>query len=446
MKHPVSRRVFLGGAASAFAFTFVPGRVLGAEGQPPASDKLNVAGIGCSGKGASDVGGMASTENIVALCDIDENYAAGTFDRFPQARKFKDYRVMLQEMEKQIDVVTVSTADHSHAPASMMALKMGKHCFTQKPLTYSIFEARRLGEMAREKKVATVMGIQGHCGDNQRVLCEWIWAGVLGPVRELHIWTDRPGRWWKQGLERPKETPPCPPHIDWNLWLGPAPERPYHPVYHPVAWRGWWDFGTGALGDIGCHALDGPFWALKLAEAKTFEVQAVHSGHNGETYPNWSVITYEFPARGELLPPLKFVWYDGGKTAERPKELEPDRQLNDNGQIIVGDKATLFNGRIIPETKMKEMQPGLPRPTLPRIPDANPERVYGEFKRAIRGGTPCGANFPDFAGPLAEIVLAGNLALRTPKKIAWDVAAMRSTNVPEINQFVHREYRKGWTL
>ena len=436
---PLSRRAFLGGSAASLAFLVVPRHVLGGEGQKPPSDKINVAGIGCGGKGTSDVDGMAS-ENLVALCDIDERHAGGTFKKFPNAKKFKDYRVMLQEMDKQIDAVTVSTADHSHAPASMMAIQMGKHCFTQKPLTHSMHEARKLGEAAREHKVATVMGIQGHCGEHQRLLCEWVWGGVLGPVREVHIWTDRPGRWWRQGLERPKDTPPCPPHIDWDLWLGPAPVRPYHPVYHPVAWRGWWDFGTGALGDIACHAFDGVFWALKIGQAKTFEVQAVHSGHNGETYPLWSIITYQIPARADM-PALKLVWYDGGKLAERPKELEPERKLSDNGQILVGDKATMLDGRIIPDSKMKEMQPGLPPKTLPRSPG-----IYEEYKRAIRGGEPCGADFPDFAGPLTELVLAGNVAIRAGKKLAFDWPALKCTNEPEANNYLRREYRKGWTL
>jgi len=443
----INRRAFLGGAAaSALAagcrrLSIVPRHAIGGPRGIPPSEKINVAGIGCGGKGASDIVGMES-ENIVALCDVDTARGAGIFKRFPNARVFQDYRVMLQEMEKQIDAVTVSTADHSHAPASMMAIKMGKHCFTQKPLTHSMFEARALAEAARKHKVATVMGIQGHCGEHQRVLCEWVWGGVLGPVREVHIWTDRPGRWWNtQGMDRPKDTPPVPQGLDWNLWLGPAPERPYHPVYHPFAWRGWWDFGTGALGDIACHAFDGVFWALKIGQAKSFEVEAVHSGHNGETYPKWSIITYRIPARADM-PELKLVWYDGGKTAERPKELEPERKLGDNGQLLIGDKATMLDGRIIPEARMKEMQPALPPKTLPRSPG-----IYEEYKRAIRGGEPCGANFPDFAGPLAELVLSGNVAIRFPQtKLAWDWRRLRCTNVPEANRHVHREYRKGWTL
>jgi predicted dehydrogenase len=256
----------------------------------------------------------------------------------------------------------------------------------------------------------------------------------------VHIWTDRPGTWWTQGLERPKDTPPCPPHIDWNLWLGPAPVRPYHPCYHPVKWRGWWDFGTGALGDIACHAFDGVFWALHLGQAKTFEIEALTSGHNNDSFPLWSIITYQIPARGEM-PPVKLVWYDGGKMPERPKDLEPERKLGDNGNIIVGDKATMLDGRIIPETKMKEMQSGLPPKTLPRSPG-----IYAEYSRACRGGEPCGANFPDFAGPLTEMVLAANLAVRTGKKIVWDVPRMKCTNEPEVNNYVRREYRKGWTL
>jgi predicted dehydrogenase len=443
----LSRRAFLGTAATGLTFLVVPRHVVGGEGHKPPSDKLHVAAIGAGGKGADDVNGLAG-ENLVALCDVDEKRAAETFKKLPNARKFKDFRVMLREMDKQIDAVTVSTADHTHAVASMMAVKMGKHCYTQKPLTHSVHEARALAEAARKHKVATVMGIQGHCGEHQRILCEWVWGGVLGPVREVHIWTNRP--LWPQGLDvgRPKEKAEVPASLDWNLWLGPAPERPYHPCYHPADWRGWWDFGTGALGDIACHAFDGVFWALRLGQAQTVEIEAQHAGHNGETFPKWSILTYQFPARGDPstslgagMPPVKLVWYDGGKLPERPKGLEKERELGDNGQILVGDKATLFHGRIIPETKMKEMQPGLPPKTLPRAPD-----IYTEFTRACKGGEPCGANFPDFAGPLTEIVLAGNLALRVKEKIVWDVPNMKCANVPEANRYVHREYRKGWTL
>ena len=432
----ITRRAFVGGAA-ALAFSVVSRHVLGGEAHQAPSDTLGVAGVGVGGKGSSDVRGMGG-ENIVALCDVDAKRAAGNLKRFPKAQHFKDFRVMLEKCGSQIDAVTVSTPDHVHAPAAMMAIRMGKHCFTQKPLTHSIYEARQLGLAAREHKVATIMGVQGLCTESHRILCEWVWGDVLGPVREVHIWTNRPI--WPQGIPRPKDTPPCPKTLDWDLWLGPAPKRPYHPAYAPFKWRGWWDFGTGALGDIACHAFDAIFWSMKLGLAKTFEVEATHSGCNAETFPKWSVITYQFPERGGMAP-MKLVWYDGGKKPPRPKDLDPKRKLGGGGEIIIGDKATTYGGRIVPETKMKELRSSLPDKSIPRSPG-----IYKEFIRACKGGPPTVGNFPDFAGPLTEIVLAGNLAVKTGKKIAWDVEKLRCTNVPEANNYVRRDYRKGWTL
>ena len=437
MKRSLTRRGFLGGAASAaVGFTIVPAHVLGSPGKKAPSDKLNVACIGAGGKGAGEAAGMAHIgENIVALCDVDARRAAGTFKRFPKAARFKDFRRMLDKLGDKIDAVTVSTPDHIHAPASMMALRMGKHVFCQKPLTHSVYEARRLAEMARKQKVATIMGIQGHCREDTRLICEWIWADMLGPVREVHYWTDRPI--WPQGLDRPKDAPAVPAGLDWDLWLGPAPLRPYNPVYLPFNWRGWWDFGTGALGDIACHAMAAVFWALKLANPTSIE--AVTSPVNDETAPNWSIITYQFPARGEL-PPVKVVWYDGGKKPPRPKELEADRKLGKNGNFIIGDKATMMNGRIIPETKMKDLLKDPPNKTIPRSPG-----IYAEWARACRGGEPTVADFT-FSATLTEAVLAGNIAVRTGKKILWDGPNMKVTNLPEANQYVRREYRKGWVL
>ena len=440
-----SRRAFLAGsAAGAFAFTLVPRHILGAGNEAP-SDKLNIASVGVGGKGGGDVRGVGR-QNIVALCDVDEKRASGSFKKFPKAKKFKDFRIMLQEMGKQIDAVTVSTPDHIHAPASMMAIKMGKHVFCQKPLTHSIFEARAIAKAAREHKVATVMGIQGHCNEGPRLVCEWVWGGVLGNVTEVQYWTNRPI--WPQGIGRPKDTPSCPSTLDWDLWLGPAPKRPYNPAYAPFKWRGWWDYGSGALGDIACHAMDAAFWALKLGQAKTIEVEAVHSGVNDETPPKWQIITFQFSARGDM-PPVKVVWHDGNKKPENPKDLEPNRKLPGGigGQLILGDKASVMAGvycrspRIIPEAKMKELRSSLPAKSLPRSPG-----VYNEWIRACKGGEPAGANFPDFAGPLTEMVLMGNLAVRTGKKILWDVEKMKCTNVPEANNYVGRDYRKGWTL
>jgi len=436
----MSRRTVLKASASAaMGFYFLPRHVLGGRGAEAPSDKLNVASIGVGGKGHSDVHGMAS-QNIVALCDADERSAAAAFRDFPAAQRFRDYRVMLDKLADKIDVVTVSTPDHHHAPASMMALKLGKHVFCQKPLTHSICEARRLAEVAKEKKVATIMGIQGHCDEHARLLCEMIWAGWIGDVKEVHYWTDRPI--WPQGIDRPKDTPQAPKELDWDVWLGPAPARPYHPAYLPFKWRGWWDFGTGALGDIGCHAIAAAFWALNLGHPTSIEGQT--SPVNSETFPSWSVLTYEIPAgtlpNGKKRPAIKLTWSDGGKIPPRPPELEAGREMGKNGHMVVGTTGTIFNGRIIPETKFKDLMKTPPPKTLARSPG-----IYAEFIRACKGGPPTVADF-QFSGALTELVLAGNLAVRTGRKILWDGPNMRCTNVPEANQLVRREYRKGWTL
>jgi len=435
----ISRRRVLKGSAAALGFYFVPRRVLGGSGKTAASDKLNVAGIGVGGKGYSDVRGMAG-ENIVALCDVDERRAARSFRDFPHARRFKDYRVMLEKMARDIDVVTVSTPDHHHAPASLLAMELGKHVFCQKPLTHSVYEARLMSERARQTRLATIMGIQGHCSETARLICEMIWAGWIGDVKELHYWTNRPI--WPQGIDRPKETQPVPKGLDWDLWLGPAPVRPYHEAYLPFKWRGWWDFGTGALGDIGCHAIAAAFWALDLGHPTSIEART--SPVNSETAPKWSILTYRFPPgtmpNGRKRPAIKLTWSDGGKLPPRPAELEKTRKMGSGGHMIVGTAGTIFNGRIIPDGKFKDLMKTPPPRTLPRSPG-----IYQEFIRACKGGEPTVADFK-FSGALTEMVLAGNLAVRTGRTILWDGPNMRCTNVPEANQYVRRPYRKGWTL
>mgnify|MGYP001568324802 CR=1 FL=1 len=306
MKTPsLNRRRFLQhsiAATGALAFPFVASRnVLGAN------ERLNIAGIGVGGKGASDVSNV-DQENLVALCDVDDANAAGSFKKYPAAKRYKDYRVMLEKEGKGIDAVTVSTPDHTHAPAAIAAMKMGKHVYCQKPLTHTVYEAREMARVAREHKVATQMGNQGHSNPETRRLVELIQGGVLGKVREAHIWTDRPI--WPQGTDRPAETPDVPATLDWDLWLGVAPWRPYHKAYVPFAWRGFWDFGTGALGDMACHNMDIAFFALGLRDPLSVEAQS--SGVNNETAPKWSIIHYEFPAHADQ-PAVKMVWYDGGK-------------------------------------------------------------------------------------------------------------------------------------
>ena len=439
-KSRFSRRDFLGGVATAVAaFTIVPRHVLGGPGNTPPSEKLNIAGIGVGGQGKSNVR-ACRRENIVALCDVDGKYAAKTFDRYPKAKKYRDFRRML-EKQKDIEAVIVATPDHTHAVISMMAIKMGKHVYCQKPMTHSVYEARKLTEAAREAKVVTQMGNQGHSGEGIRLICEWIWDGAIGPVRKAHAWTTPPT--WRQGMGRPKDTPPVPPTLDWDLWLGPAPERPYHPAYVPWRWRAWWDFGTGAQGDMACHIIDPAVWALKLGHPTS--VEASSTKVNSETAPIASIVRYKFPARGDM-PAVEMTWHDGGLMPARPEEMEEGRRMgnNDGGVLFVGDKGKLMcgcyglNPRLIPEAAMKAYK--RPPKTLPRV--KGHER---DWVRACKGGVPASSNF-DYAGPLTEIALLGNIAIRSGKKLDWDGQNMKVTNVPEANKYVHRQYRKGWIL
>jgi predicted dehydrogenase len=450
----MTRRSFIRGAAAAStAFMIVPGHVLGLGGATPPSEKLNLAFIGLGGQGNSNLHQLQS-QNIVALCDPDAAHAGRTFQRHPKATIWKDYRKLLEE-QKDIDAVVISTPDHLHACVAMSAMRMGKHVYCEKPLTHSIWEARQLGIAARERKVATQMGNQGQASEETRRLCEMIWDNAIGPVREVHVWTDRPsrglfGEYWPQGIERPKDTRPVPASLEWDLWLGPAPQRPFHPAYLPFRWRGWWDFGTGALGDIGCHALDPVFRALKLAHP--LSVQASSSRVNTETYPLASMVTYQFPARDEM-PPVKVVWYDGGLRPPRPGELEDDVEMGDNGHLFIGDGGKILTMRtqerrgytLIPEARAKQY--GDPPKKLARSIGH-----YQEWIEACKGGQSCGSNF-DWAGPLTEVVLLGNVALRmqmreelTTKALLWDGPNLRFTNSDEANKFLRREYRAGWTL
>ncbi len=438
----ISRRSFVAGAASAIAgFTIVPRYVLGGAGFKSPSEKLNIAAVGIGGQGKENVKACEG-ENIVALCDVDWNFAGRVFSNYPNAAKYKDFHRML-EKQKDIDAVIVATPDHTHATIAMMAVRMGKHVYVQKPLTWSIDEARKLTEAAREHKVATQMGNQGHSSEEIRVLCEMIWAGAIGDIREVHAWTDRPQ--WLQGIARPTDTPPVPEGLDWNLWLGPAPTRPYHPYYHPFAWRGWMDFGTGALGDMGCHIIDHAFWALKLGHPTSVEACASQRVvkdwqilENKDTYPDASIVRYEFPARG-TMPPVKLTWYDGGLKPPRPAELEKERNLPANGVIFIGDKGVIMDGRLIPDSKMTD----LPRPpkTIPRITGTHEQNWID----ACKGGPPACSNF-DYAGPLTEVVLLGNIAVRTEGQLEWDGANMKITNNPQANELLRRNYRDGWTL
>ena len=436
----LSRRNFVQSAAAVAAFTIVPRYVLGGARIVPPSEKLNIAGIGIGGRGAGDLDEVGS-ENIVALCDVDKNYAGRVFKKYPNAKAYTDFRTMLEKEDKNIDAVVIATPDHTHAIITMMAIKMGKHVYCEKPLTHSIYEARMVTEAARAARVATQMGNQGQATEEHRLLCELISDGAIGRVREVHSWCNRPIS--PRGIERPKDTPPVPEGLSWDLWLGPAPERPYHPSYHPFSWRGWWDFGTGVLGDIGCHQLSPIFKALKLGYPTS--VEASTSGVNSETAPLASIVRYEFPARGDL-PPVTLSWYDGGLMPARPPELEEGRRMGEvDDNLLVGDKGRILGHRLIPESKMQEYKK--PPKTLPRSPGHHQEWI-----NACKGGAPAGSNF-DVAGPLAEVVLLGNIAVRMYQKLYekgvklyYDGPNMKITNLPEANEYIRSEYRKGWSL
>ena len=349
---------------------------------------------------------------------------------------------MLESMDKTIDAVVISTPDHVHFPAAMMAIMMGKHIYVEKPMTHTVWEARQLTLAARKYKVATQMGNQGHAGQGVRRIKEWLDAGVIGNVSNVAFWTNRPV--WPQGIEAPTEAQPIPGNLDWNLWLGPASERAYNSAYAPFKWRGWWDFGCGALGDMGCHVMDAAWWGLGLGAPVS--VEAASTSFNDACGPRSSVITFEFPARGDK-PPVTATWYDGDMKVPLPPELEEGRKIDQGGgTFIYGEKGGIMCGtygnspRIFPETKMKELRSSLPPKTIPDSPG-----VYKEWIDACKGGKPAGSNF-DVSGPFTETVLLGNVAIRARRKIEWDSKNLKITNLPEANQYIRCSYRKGWDV
>jgi predicted dehydrogenase len=442
-----TRRDFLTTTGALGAAIWVSGRPALASKSP--NEKLNIAAIGCGGKGRTDIRGCAQ-ENIVALCDCDDARAAETYNRYPKVRKYKDYRKMLEE-RKDIDAVLVSTPDHHHAPASVLAMKAGKHVYCQKPLTHSIYEARRMREVAKEMNVVTQMGNQGHSFEGARRIVEVFRDGAIGEVREVHCWTDRPnGHWWKQPVARPTEKPPVPAGLDWNLWLGAAPERPYHRVYCPHDWRAWWDFGSGALGDMACHLVDSAYWALELGAPVSAEATA--QGTTKESAPAWQIIRFEFPervskARGVALPPVTLTWYDGGK--KPPADLAEGNPLPPGGTIWVGSKGKIFTVddysivfRLLPTEKFQDYKG--PTPYLPRNPRSQ-YAPYLEWIAACKGGPMTQSNF-EYASRLTEAMLVGVLAVRLGKKIEWDAENQRAKNAPEAQPLIHRQYRQGWTV
>ncbi len=475
MRRRTNRRDFLKTAALTGAGFWVAGRrsVLAQSNSP--NEKINIACIGVGGMGSGDTDSVRS-QNIVALCDCDENmirnklksleeHAAKEGKPFVKPKTFVDFRKMFDEMEKEIDAVTVSTPDHTHAVAAMWAMQRGKHAFVQKPLTHDVYEARMLTEAAKRYKVCTQMGNQGTAEDGLREAVEVIQSGAIGPVREVHVWTNRPV--WPQGTNALLQVPGIqaalregkgaaagdpPKHLHWDLWLGTAPERRFYPdIYHTFRWRGWWDFGTGALGDMACHTANMAFMACKLGYPMSVEAEL--SEYNPETFPMWSVIRYEFPARQDM-PPLKWTWYDGG--ADKPKwvnaklkELAHGMDIPGSGSLIIGDKGTLFSPddygaayKLLPQADFAGYKP--PTPRLPRAHQRHKE----EWFAAIRENKPSLAmsNF-SYAGPLTETVVLGCVAMRfAGRKLLWDGPAMKVTNIAEANKYLKREYRKGWEL
>jgi predicted dehydrogenase len=463
----ISRRRFLNTAGAAAAFSIVPRYVLGGPGYTAPSDKLNIAIIGSGGQGIENMKELLghSDVQVMAICDVAEEtdysqfYYGGKGGRKPatdivtsyysdrQASSeynlcvtYTDFRHMLDK-EKSIDAVLVATPDHNHAVTVMAAIRHGKHVYCEKPLTHSVYETRKITEAAAKAGVATQMGNQGNSGEGIRMTVEWIRDGAIGPVREVHAWS-ADGTAYGCRTGRPSETPPVPPGMDWDLWIGPAPYRPYHSVYAPFTWRDWWDFGTDAIGDMGCHNMDPAFWALELGPPSSVYARPVMG--DAEMTPYASTVHYQFPARGNM-PPVKMTWYSN-IMPPRPDDLESNRELtgDGNGILFVGDKGKIMCGgwggtpRLIPESSMKAYE--RPAKTLPRSPGH-----HREWIDACKGGKPAGANF-SYAGPMTETVLLGVVAIRTRKYLEWDAVNLKATNCPEADQYIRPEYRKGWEL
>ncbi|MCP4645492.1 MAG: Gfo/Idh/MocA family oxidoreductase [bacterium] len=458
----ISRRHFFfmaGAAAAAGCSTLNKPKV----SRMSPNEKLNIAGVGVGGQGHGDMSDIVrDTENVVALCDVDWARGENSFKKWPNARKYKDYREMLDKEANNIDAVVVATPDHMHAFAASAAMELGKHVYVEKPLTHSLYEARHLLKLSRKYGVSTQMGNQGHSGDGVRQMCEMVWAKLVGDIKEVHIWTNRPV--WPQGVPHMLPPQPVPDTMDWDLWIGAAPYREYNSAYAPFNWRGWWDFGCGALGDMACHIMDPAYWACDLSNPISVEC-TYQEGRNDETAPTKSIVRYEFPERVNqyaseymgkkvVMPALKVWWYEGGLLPERPAGVPEDEQLGegDNGSLFIGESGVLTTGcygggtRVLPAKKHEEMKEVIDaiEPIIPRITTEGGHRR--DWVRSCKDGVPSASNF-EYAVPLTETTLLGNLAMRTGRKVWWDAKNMRATNdVPGVEELIRRDYRRGWDL
>jgi len=442
----VSRRHFfmgtlLAGAIPAGGFGSVPSLKL--LGYKSPNEKLNIAAIGAGGKGYTDITQLAPTENIVAFADPDDKRAAKTFTEFPNVPKYKDFRHMLDKEAKNIDAVTVSTPDHMHGTCAMWAMERGKHVYCQKPLTRTVWEARELTRAAAEFGVATQMGNQGYSNEGARQCCEIIWSGAIGNVTELHAFTNRPLKYWPQGPDVVPTEAPIPSTLDWEVWLGGSEYRAYSPAYAPHNWRGFPDFGCGAIGDMACHIMGTPNMALRLGHAISVEC-VMQEGKSKYTFPSRQVIRFDFPARGSM-PAVAVYWHDGmAKQPELPGvptgELLGDSDVN--GSVFIGEKGVVTTGcygertRLLPAEKMKDYK--LPDPVLTRSPGH-----YRDWVRAAKGGDPSCSNF-GVAGPFVQWMLLGVIAMRFEGKLLWDAEKGQFTNNKEANNFLKPVFRKGW--
>jgi predicted dehydrogenase len=457
MSRRTTRRTFMKGAAAAGAGFWVWNQRAYAQSKSP-NEQIQIAWIGVGGKGSSDVDHAGKVGKVVAICDADSNMMAAKTEQFPDAEQFDDYRELIEKMGDKVDAVGVSTPDHNHYPAAMLAMKRKKHVYVQKPLTWSVWEARQLREMAAKHGLKTQMGNQGSASDGLRRGVEWIRAGVIGPVKEIHVWTNRPI--WPQApqiMERPPEAPK-PEQLNWEAWLGPAPHRPYvKEFYHPFAWRGWLDFGTGALGDMACHTANLPFYATKLKYPTS--VQAEAGDVNNETHPSWAHIVWDYPARGDM-PPVKFHWYEGKRDkkdlVQPDRKLFPglgsDKQLPASGALVIGEKGALFqtddygnSWHLLPEKDMKDVKG--PEKSIPRHDGDIDQAMKKEWAAAIKGEIDQTFSNFGYAGVLTEAMLLGNVAIRNHgKRLEWDGEGMKFAGNEDAQKFVRRQAREGWDV